>query len=86
MAKLHELEDILEVCSTYLTRPESIDIIKKAYYYMEGKHEGQFRKSGEPYKYHLIEVAYTLATFNVGPTTIAAGLLHDTVEDTNTSL
>ena len=86
MAKLHELEDILEVCSTYLTRPESIKIIKDAYYYMENKHEGQLRKSGEAYKYHLIEVAYTLATFTVGPTTIAAGLLHDTVEDTNTSL
>ena len=86
MARLHELDDILDVCSSYLTRQESIDIIKKAYYYMEGKHEGQYRKSGEPYKYHLIEVAYTLATFNVGPTTIAAGLLHDTVEDTNTSL
>ena len=62
MTKLHELEDILEVCSTYLTQPESINVIKEAYYYMESKHEGQFRKSGEPYKYHLIEVAYTLAT------------------------
>ena len=86
MAKLHELEDILEACSGYLTRQDSIDLIKKAYNYMEKKHEGQFRKSGEPYKYHLIEVAYTLATFNVGPTTIAAGLLHDVVEDTDTSI
>lgn len=86
MAKLHELEDILEACSGYLTRPDSINLIKSAYYYMEKKHEGQFRKSGEPYKYHLIEVAYTLATFNVGPTTIAAGLLHDVVEDTDTSI
>jgi len=86
MSKLHELEDVLEACSGYLTRPESIQIIKNAYNYMESKHEGQFRKSGEPYKYHLIEVAYTLATFNVGPTTIAAGLLHDVVEDTDTSI
>ena len=86
MSKLHELEDILEVCGKYLTREDSIKLIKDAYYYMESKHEGQYRKSGEPYKYHLIEVAYTLSTFNVGPTTIVAGLLHDTVEDTNTSL
>ena len=86
MSKLHELEDVLEACSGYLTRPESIQIIKDAYNYMESKHEGQFRKSGEPYKYHLIEVAYTLATYNVGPTTIAAGLLHDVVEDTDTSI
>ncbi len=86
MARLHELEDILEECSKYLTRPESIKIIKDAYYFMEEKHKNQYRKSGEPYKYHLIEVAYTLATFNVGPTTIVAGLLHDTVEDTDTTL
>lgn len=86
MTKLHELEDILEACSSYLTRPDSIKIIKDAYYYMEDKHKNQYRKSGEPYKYHLIEVAYTLATFNVGPTTIAAGLLHDVVEDTDTSI
>ena len=82
MTKLHELEDILEACSGYLTRQDSIQLIKDAYYYMEDKHKNQYRKSGEPYKYHLIEVAYTLATFNVGPTTIAAGLLHDVVEDT----
>ena len=67
MAKLHELDDVLEACSGYLTRPDSIELIKNAYLYMENKHEGQFRKSGEPYKYHLIEVAYTLATFNGVP-------------------
>ena len=86
MTKLHELKDILEACSSYLTRQDSIQLIKDAYYYMEAKHCNQYRKSGEPYKYHLIEVAYTLATFNVGPTTIAAGLLHDVVEDTDTSI
>ena len=86
MSKLHELEDVLNACSTYLTNPESIEIIKNAYYFMEEKHKDQYRKSGEPYKYHLIEVAYILTSFNVGPTTIAAGFLHDTVEDTDTTL
>ena len=86
MSKLHELEDVLEACSGYLTRPDSIELIKSAYYFMEEKHKDQYRKSGEPYKYHLIEVAYILTSFNVGPTTIAAGFLHDTVEDTDTTL
>ena len=57
MSKLHELEDVLNACSTYLTNPESIEIIKNAYYFMEEKHKDQYRKSGEPYKNHLIEVA-----------------------------
>ena len=60
MSRLHELEDVLNACSRYLTNQESIEMIKDAYYFMEEKHKDQYRKSGEPYKYHLIEVAYMI--------------------------
>ena len=74
-------QDVLDVCSTYITKPESIDLIKKAYDFIMVKHEGQKRKSGEPYTIHLIWVAYILSTLETGPITIAAGLLHDVMED-----
>ena len=74
-------DDVLESCSTYITKKESIDLIQKAYDFIMVKHEGQKRKSGEPYTIHLIWVAYILTTLQTGPTTIAAGLLHDVMED-----
>ena len=78
-------DDVLEVCSTYIQNQESIQLIKKAYNYIMEKHEGQKRKSGEPYTIHLIWVAYILSTLQTGPTTIAAGLLHDVMEDCDVS-
>ncbi len=75
------IEDVLESCSTYIKKEESIALIKKAYDYIMIMHEGQKRKSGEPYVVHLIWVAYILSTLQSGPTTIAAGLLHDVMED-----
>lgn len=78
-------EDVKEMCSTYITNTESIALIQKAYDYIMIKHEGQKRKSGEPYTIHLIWVAYILATLQTGPTTIAAGLLHDVMEDCDVS-
>ena len=50
------------------------------------QHDGQKRLSGDPYFSHCLEVANTLAKWNMDTTTIIAGLLHDTVEDTETSL
>lgn len=74
-------DDVLELASTYITNEESIDLIKKAYNYIMEKHATQKRKSGEPYTIHLIWVAYILASLQTGPMTIAAGLLHDVMED-----
>ena len=76
------LEDLISVCKTYLN-DESIKFITKAYNVAEVQHQGQFRKSGDPYIQHPLEVAYILATLHTGPSTIAAGLLHDVLEDTN---
>ncbi len=57
-------------------------IIERAYRVADKAHEGQTRRSGEPYITHPIAVAQILAELGLGPKTIAAALLHDTVEDT----
>ena len=57
-------------------------LIKKAYEYAKGQHEGQYRQSGEPYITHPLEVAYILSEMHADADTICAGLLHDTLEDT----
>ena len=74
-------DECLDYIKTYIKRPENIELIEKAYAFAQEHHKGQFRKSGAPYVTHVIQVAYTLAQMHCGPKTIAAGLLHDTVED-----
>jgi len=61
--------------------PEDITLIKKAFAFARSAHEGHQRHSGEPYFAHLFETAKILAELGVGGATIAAGLLHDTIED-----
>ena len=79
------IDDILDVCGKYITNKDSLTLIKQAYDFIMDKHKDQKRKSGEPYTNHLIWVAYILATLQTGPATIAAGLLHDVMEDCNVS-
>lgn len=76
------LEDIIELAKTYL-KESSIDIIVQAYNVAFVMHEGQLRKSGDPYIQHPLEVAYILTSLHCGPNTVAAGLLHDVLEDTS---
>jgi GTP pyrophosphokinase len=79
------LEDIIEKVTEY--NPEAdVDIIKKAYVFSGVVHQGQTRLSGEPYLSHPIEVAYLLAKLKMDVQCVATGLLHDTVEDTYTTL
>ncbi|MBO6280361.1 MAG: bifunctional (p)ppGpp synthetase/guanosine-3',5'-bis(diphosphate) 3'-pyrophosphohydrolase [Bacilli bacterium] len=80
---LHTFEQLQEIYQNYITNPVDRKNIEDAYAFILKKHDGQMRKSGEPYYHHLIEVAYILATLQAGPTTIIAGLLHDVVEDTD---
>jgi GTP diphosphokinase / guanosine-3',5'-bis(diphosphate) 3'-diphosphatase len=61
-------------------------VIQKAYLFANAAHEGQQRLSGEPYIVHPLEVGIILAGFKLDTDTIAAALLHDTVEDTGTTL
>ncbi|MEY4078504.1 MAG: hypothetical protein RIS80_273 [Actinomycetota bacterium] len=63
-----------------------LSIIERAFAAADQAHAGQLRKSGEPYITHPLAVARILADLGIGPTTIAAALLHDTVEDTDYSL
>jgi GTP pyrophosphokinase len=79
------LQDILDVASTYIKNEESLLIIKNAHDIAVKMHEGQFRKSGDPYVQHPIEVAYILTNLHTGPNTIAAALVHDVLEDTEMS-
>ncbi len=60
----------------------NIPLIRKAYEFSERVHAGQKRESGEPYVTHCLEVAFILAEQHLDSTTIAAGLIHDVVEDT----
>lgn len=79
------LEDLMNEVKTYIHHPESLALIEKAYRYAAGHHEGQLRRSGEPYMIHAAQVGYILATMKVGPRTICAGLLHDVLEDCGVS-
>ena len=74
-------EECFANIQTYIRKPENLALIEKAWQFAHKHHEGQFRKSGEPYEIHVIQVAYILSTLHSSPTTIVAGLLHDTVED-----
>lgn len=83
-----ELADIKPLCDKIKTYFSSADIslIEKAYLFSKRAHEGQFRRSGEPYIYHPIGVAEILAELRLDIPTIITGLLHDTVEDTDVTL
>ena len=84
--KLHTLDEVKEQYFVYIHDTKSRQSIEKAYLFACKAHEGQTRKSGEPYIHHLIEVCYILTTLQCGPSTLIAGLLHDTVEDTDVTL
>jgi GTP pyrophosphokinase len=62
------------------------DEVSRAYQVARDAHEGQLRKSGEPYITHPVAVAEILAHLGLNPATVIAALLHDTVEDTQYSL
>ncbi|AUN15538.1 GTP pyrophosphokinase (RelA/SpoT) [[Clostridium] sordellii] len=76
-----QLQELIEKIKKYAPNGD-IDLIEKAYYYGKKAHEGQLRKSGEPYFIHPIAVANILCDMELDMQTIAAGLLHDVVEDT----
>ncbi|AMC07877.1 RelA/SpoT family protein [Turicibacter sp. H121] len=76
------IDHVLEQAKTYIKNPDSIAVIERAFELAFQKHKDQLRKSGEPYIIHPIEVAYILAKWQTRPRTIASGLLHDIIEDT----
>lgn len=78
--KMTNVEDII----SKLPSPpkKDVDLIIKAYNFALKAHQGQVRKSGEPYFIHVFATARNLAELGMSPTVIAAGFLHDTIEDT----
>lgn len=80
-AKVATFDDLLVEVKSYIHKEENIDLITRAYLCAEKNHSGQFRRSGEPYIIHAIQVGYILSQLRTGPKTIAAGLLHDVIED-----
>jgi GTP diphosphokinase / guanosine-3',5'-bis(diphosphate) 3'-diphosphatase len=62
------------------------DLLVRAYKFSDGAHAGQVRHSGEPYVSHCVEVARILAELQLDTTTVASGLLHDIVEDTDVTV
>lgn len=86
MSKYVEMthDQVIDACKSYMN-DEQVAFVEKAYEYAENAHSGQKRASGQPYIIHPTQVAGTLATLGLDPDTVAAGFLHDTVEDTPTT-
>lgn len=76
------LDVLLDEVGQYIPRT-GMDLVQGAYDFARAAHEGQYRKSGEPYLVHLVATAYYLAKLRLDVTSIVAGLLHDTLEDTD---
>ena len=78
-------EDLVAKAQTYM--PDSdIELLRRAYVFSALAHKGQVRQSGQAYLVHPLEVAYFLADLRLDPAAIIAGLLHDVVEDTLTTV
>ena len=75
------LKDLLDKLKIY--NPDEVGVIERAYEYADTLHQGQVRQSGEPYISHPLNVVYILTNMHADRDTICAGLLHDTLEDTN---
>ena len=79
------ITDILDKTQDYLS-PKELEMIEKAYIFSAAVHQGQVRLSGEAYLTHPVEVAGILADMKLDAATIISGMLHDTVEDTLTTI
>jgi GTP diphosphokinase / guanosine-3',5'-bis(diphosphate) 3'-diphosphatase len=79
---LIRINDIIDKVTEYHPQAD-LDIIDRAYIYSARVHEGQVRLSGEPYLSHPLEVAGILADMKLDVFSVAAGLLHDVIEDTH---
>ena len=76
-----KIEDILSKVHEYIEDEEQVKVIERAYSFALKKHNGQYRKSGEAYIYHPMNVALILTTVYADYQTIAAGFMHDVLED-----
>ncbi len=79
-----DVEDLIALVRNYNPRTNA-DLIRRAYAYGMQMHDGQFRKSGEPYFTHPVAVAAILTEQRLDDATIVTALLHDTIEDTKST-
>lgn len=79
------VDECFNKIKSYLNE-EHVVLVRKAYEFAAEAHKNQFRKSGEPYIVHPIQVVGILADLKMDPSTLAAGFLHDVVEDTDVTL
>ena len=77
------INELSKTIGTYL-QPEQVNKVQLAYQFSAEAHEGQKRKSGEPYIYHPLEVANILGDMRMDYQTLVAAILHDVMEDTPT--
>ncbi|MBQ4616638.1 MAG: bifunctional (p)ppGpp synthetase/guanosine-3',5'-bis(diphosphate) 3'-pyrophosphohydrolase [Mailhella sp.] len=84
-AKVPTADEIVEQLVSHMPDAD-IEMVRRAYDYASAAHAGQLRLSGDPYIMHPATVAYTLAEMGFDEHSVAAGLLHDTVEDTDSSI
>jgi len=86
MSRVHRVMTLeeLKACVEKYHTPENAALVERAWHFSEKAHEGQLRKSGEPYFVHPVAVASTLAELMMDGATIVAGLLHDILEDCET--
>ncbi len=82
---VRRFEEVLDRVESYNPQAD-LDLLRRAYIFSAREHRSQVRRSGEPYLVHPIEVAYTLAELQLDTASIVAGLLHDVVEDTLTTI
>ncbi len=80
------MQDVLQILKTNHSNPAECALVQKAYVYAAAAHKGQIRLSGEPYLSHPLAVAEILAEMGFDAYAVTAGLLHDTVEDTKSSI
>src|SRR6516225_898887 len=78
-------EELLEKVRAYAPEAD-VELLRRAYVFSAYEHRGQLRHSGEPYLIHPLAVADLLADMKLDVVAIAAGLLHDIVEDTQTPI
>lgn len=79
--KIYTIDDLIEKASNYISDEKQLEVIREAYEFAFKKHKGQFRKSGEEYIYHPLNVAIILTTISADSETLTAALLHDVIED-----
>ena len=81
---MNTIDSLAANLSGYL-ESDQVNLVRRAYYYAEQAHDGQFRRSGEPYVTHPLAVAGILSEMHMDPQSLVAAMLHDVIEDTGIS-